>query len=199
MLGICFQHERAGGQTCQNSEPKFSTLDLCFQLIYNTQVRVGGTSKTRSSQDPTKQSTTIQKLLSHPGSQMGLEFSESCPIGIGNQLQTVTRIRFLRPRTYITFRLRSVLNLGSVIISVFLSFLNPSPFQYQRKKSKNASTTFFCHTPRRFVKWMLQQEEIRSRRNPPCQPQPTVHQTNWLIRWANSWCRCAKKSPVPKT
>lgn len=79
----------------------------------------------------------------------------------------------------------------------FVSF--PSPFQYQRKKTKNASTTFFCHTPRRFVKWMLQQEEIRSRRNPPCQPQPTVHQTNWLIRWANSWCRCAKKSPVPKT
>ena len=68
---------------------------------------------------------------------MGLEFSESCPIGIGNQLQKVTRIRFLRPRTYITFRLRSVLNLGSVIISVFLSFPSPPHFHFKENRSKN--------------------------------------------------------------
>ena len=59
-------------------------------------------------------------------------------IGIGKQLPKVTRIRFWRPRTYITFRLRSVLNLGSVIISVCLSFLPLPHFISKNKNQQNA-------------------------------------------------------------
>ena len=128
---------------------------------------------------------------------MGLEFSESCSIGIGNQLQKVTGIRWAS-KNYITFQTQVWLRLG-MCNHLCISFLSSPPHVISKKNIKKCSKQRMLEEPpRRFVKWMLQQEEIRSRRNPPCQPQPTGHQTNWLIRWANSWCRCAKNRQSQK-
>ena len=141
---------------------------------YNTQACVEGTSKTRSSQVRSNQVINITADPVPSESEKALKsHSDSLEIQELHHFQTEVCLKFGKCN-----HLR-------------ISFLSPPP-HFMTEKFKKLVQKRILRVPRRFVTWMLQQEEIRSRRNPPCQLQPTAHQTNWLIVWANSWCSCGE-------